>query len=270
MTASSAAIRLPELLAEAHVLADVAGAKILPQFRKALKVENKDRGTGFDPVTAADTAAERAMRQAIRKRFPDHGITGEEYAAHASSSRYTWVLDPIDGTRAFMCGLPTWGVLIGVLDGETPIVGMMDQPYVGDRFWAAGGKAQMRSADGRVRSIKTRKCARLADAVLSATSMQIFSTRTELASFNRLAEATRLLRFGADCYAYCMLAAGHIDLVVEAGLKDVDIVALIPIIEAAGGVVTNWQGGSAASGGQVIASGDPALHEAALAVLAGR
>jgi len=270
MTAPSATVRPSELLTEAHLLADAAGAKILPHFRKALKVENKHKGSGFDPVTIADMAAERAMRQAIRKRFPDHGITGEEYDVHASASRYTWVLDPIDGTRAFMCGLPTWGTLIGLLDGDAPIVGMMDQPYVRERFWAAGGKAQMRAADGRVRPIKTRKCARLADAVLSATSMEIFATKSELAAFNRIGEATRMLRFGADCYAYCMLAAGHIDLVVEAGLKDVDIVALIPIIEAAGGVVTSWNGGSPAAGGQVIACGDPALHKAALAVLAGR
>ena len=160
------ALRASELLETAHALADAAGAKILPHFRKAMAVENKDHGQGFDPVTIADKAAERAMRSHIHALFPEHGILGEEYAAHETASRYRWVLDPIDGTRAFICGFPLWGVLIGLLDGDDAILGMMDQPYTRERFWAVGGKARMRSADGKTRTLKTRACAKLAAAVL--------------------------------------------------------------------------------------------------------
>jgi histidinol phosphatase-like enzyme (inositol monophosphatase family) len=255
------------LLAGAHAIADTAGRRILPYFRKTLAVENKEKSGGFDPVTEADKAAERAMRKEIRARFPEHGITGEEYSAHASQSRYRWVLDPIDGTRAFMCGLPSWGVLIGLLDADAAVLGLMDQPHTRERFWAAGGKAQMRGPDGKLRRLATRPCAKLADAVLSSTSPEMFKTAAETAAFAHLTRDARLTRYGADCYAYAMLAAGHIDLVVEAGLKDVDIVALIPLIEAAGGVVTTWNGGSAISGGNIVASGDRRLHDKVLRVL---
>jgi histidinol phosphatase-like enzyme (inositol monophosphatase family) len=261
MPPAQTSLTAPELLAAAHDLADAAGRRILPYFRKSLAIENKHATGGFDPVTIADKAAERVMRQAIRKRFPDHAITGEEYAPHASASRYRWVLDPIDGTRGFMCGLPTWGTLIGLMDGDMPVLGMMDQPYIRDRFWAARGKAHMRGADGKTRALKTRACATLDLAVLSTTSPEMFKGRGEQALFAGLARGAKMVRYGADCFAYAMLAAGHIDVVCEAGLKDVDIVALIPIIEAAGGRVTTWNGGSAASGGNVIACGDPRLHE---------
>jgi histidinol phosphatase-like enzyme (inositol monophosphatase family) len=257
-----------ELLATAHDLADAAGRRILPYFRKSLAVENKQAGGGFDPVTIADKAAERIMRQAIRKRFPEHAITGEEYAAHDSTSRYRWVLDPIDGTRGFMCGLPTWGTLIGLIDGATPILGMMDQPYMRDRFWAVRGKAQMRGTDGKVRALKTRACASLNQAVLSTTSPEMFKARAEQAIFSKFSADAKLVRYGADCFAYAMLAAGHIDVVMEAGLKEVDIVALIPIIEAAGGRVTSWSGASAVGGGNVLASGDPRLHDKLLRTMA--
>ena len=261
---------LAELLTEAHTLADLAGKKILPHFRKAMTVENKQIDGGFDPVTVADKAAERVMRQAIRKRFPDHAITGEEYGADDSASRYRWVLDPIDGTRAFITGYPLWGVLIGLLDGDTAILGMMDQPYTRERFWAAGARAQMRTIDGNIRTLKTRPCPRLADAVLVSTAPDMFKTGAEQAAFGRVSKAARMTRYGGDCYAYCMLAAGNIDLVIEASLKPVDIVALIPIIERAGGRITTWTGGTAISGGQIVAAGDPRVHEAALTLLAKR
>ncbi len=251
---------MPVLLETAHALADAAGQRILPYFRKALRVENKEQGAGFDPVTEADKAAERVMRKAIRARFPEHGITGEEYSEQASEGRYRWVLDPIDGTRAFMCGLPSWGVLIGLMEHDTAVLGMMDQPHTRERFWATGGKAQMRGPDGRMRRMQTRPCGALADAVLSSTSPEMFKTAREKAAFASLSGQAKLTRYGADCYAYAMLAAGHIDLVVEAGLKEVDIVALIPIIEAAGGVVTTWDGGPAIGGGNIVAAGDPMLH----------
>jgi len=260
---------LPDLLAAAHDLADAAGAKIRPHFRKPRAVENKDRGAGFDPVTEADKAAERAMRSLIRRRFPAHGILGEEYAAHDGAGRYRWVLDPIDGTRAFICGFPLWGVLIGLLDGDDPILGMMDQPYSGERFWAAGTKAHMRDAAGKTRTLKTRDCKRLQDAVLVSTSPDLFQSADEQAAFARVRDTVRMTRYGGDCYAYAMLAAGQIDLVVEAGLKAVDIVALIAIIERAGGRVTTWTGETAIHGGRIVAAGDPRLHEAALRRLAG-
>ncbi len=262
------ALKTAELLTVAHALADLAGAQILPHFRKAMQVENKQQGAGFDPVTVADKSAERAMRQALRKRFPEHGIVGEEFAAHIAESRYRWVLDPIDGTRAFICGFPLWGVLIGLLDGDAALLGMMDQPYTGERFWAAGAKAQMRTANGKIRTLKTRACTKLADAVLVATAPDMFKPGFEQAAFANISQRARMTRFGGDCYAYCMLAAGQIDLVVEAGLKQVDIVALIPIIESAGGRVTAWDGGPAIDGGRIVAAGDPRLHAAVLKLLA--
>ena len=255
------------LLATAHDLADVAGQTILPHFRKTLTVENKHQGTGFDPVTAADKAAERAMRAAIRKRFPEHAITGEEYAAHDSASRYRWVLDPIDGTRGFMCGLPTWGTLIGLLEDGAPILGVMDQPYTRERFWAARSKAHVRGADGKSHALKTRACAALERAVVATTSPEIFTGRSEENAFAAVRGQAKMVRYGTDCYGYAMVAAGHIDLVLEANLKEVDIVALIPIIEAAGGRVTSWAGGPATGGGNVLASGDPKLHERVLRLL---
>lgn len=233
-------------------------------------VENKHRGRGFDPVTAADKAAERTMRALLRDRYPTHGIVGEEYDAHQSDDRYRWVLDPIDGTRAFICGFPLWGVLIGLLDGDEAVLGMMDQPYSRERFWAAGAKAHMRSADDNVRSIKTRACAQLSEAVLVATAPDMFKPGIEQEAFQQVSRSARMTRFGGDCYAYCMLAAGQIDLVVEASLKQVDIVALIPIIERAGGRITTWDGGSAINGGRIVAAGDPRIHEAALKMLAKR
>jgi myo-inositol-1(or 4)-monophosphatase len=264
---SEQALRASDLLVEAHALADLAGARILPHFRKPMQIENKQAGGGFDPVTAADKAAERVMRQALRKRFPGHAIVGEEYAAHISASRYRWVLDPIDGTRAFICGFPLWGVLIGLLDGDDPILGMMDQPYTRERFWAAGGKARMRDASGKTRTLKTRSCSKLSDATLVATAPDMFKSDAEQSAFARVSSGARLTRFGGDCYAYCMLAAGQVDLVVEASLKQVDIVALIPIIESAGGVVTSWDGGTAINGGRIVAAGDPRLHATALKLL---
>ena len=258
---------LADFLAEAHILADLAGAKILPHFRKTMKVENKQQGKGYDPVTIADKAAERVMRQAIRKRFPEHGIIGEEYANRKSTSRYRWVLDPIDGTRAFITGYPLWGILIGLMDGGDAILGMMDQPFTRERFWAAGAKSQMRTADGKTQALKTRTCAKLSDAVLASTTPDMFKTPAEQAAFARVSRAVRMTRFGGDCYAYCMLASGHVDLVVEASLKAVDIVALVPIIERAGGRVTTWDGRPATNGGQIVAAGDPRIHEAALKLL---
>jgi myo-inositol-1(or 4)-monophosphatase len=253
----------------AHTLADAAGAVILPHFRSQLAVENKDTAA-FDPVTVADRDAEAAMRALIRERFPGHGILGEEFGVQAGGEA-TWVLDPVDGTRGFITGLPTWGTLIGLQVGERPLVGVMDQPFVRDRFVGSPLGAEMRSIgpDGVTRRVplRVRPCASLAEAVMSTTSPELFASAADREAFDRLRRPARLVRYGGDCYAYCMLALGLIDLVVESGLKPYDIVALIPIIERAGGVVTSWDGGSAHRGGRVVAAGDRRLHAAALALL---
>lgn len=255
-------------LAAAHDFADLSGPTILPHFRRRITVTNKDGLGGFDPVTAADRAAERTIAKALAARFPDHGIVGEEYGNRRVDARYRWVVDPIDGTKAFILGLPTWGTLIGLLDGDVPVLGLMDQPYTRERFWSTAKGARMRLADGRERSIKTRDCTRLGEAMLSTTSPDLFAQGVEMDTFARMRSVVRMTRYGSDCYAYCLLAAGLIDLVVEAGLKPVDIVPLAPIVEKAGGVVTTWTGGSITDGGRVVASANPKLHDAALTHIA--
>lgn len=256
------------LLACAHSLADASGKAIRPFFRKAIAVDDKGGVAGFDPVTAADRAAERAIARLLALTFPDHGIVGEEYGVVRPDARWRWVIDPIDGTRAFIMGLPTWGTLIGVMDGGEAVLGMMDQPFTGERFWANGAAAYLRTADGKTRKIKTRACADLGQAVFSTTHPDLFATRTERAVHDGVKSAARMTRYGGDCYAYCLLAAGHIDVIVEPGLKPYDIAALVPIIERAGGRVTTWDGGPAAGGGDIVACGDRALHAKVLRVIA--
>jgi len=252
----------------AHVLADLAAAAILPHFRRPLAVANKaDAGADYDPVTVADRAAERAIRAAIAKRFPDHAIVGEEFAPRPGAGSQQWVIDPIDGTRAFIMGSPLWGTLIGLIEGGVPILGLMDQPYTRERFWAAGGKAHGRGPDGKVRRLKTRQCPGLAEAVLSSTHPDLFAARREAAGFARVKRRARMTRYGGDCYGYCLLAAGFVDVVVEAGLKPHDVVALIPIIEGAGGRITTWDNRPALDGGQILAAGDARVHAEALALL---
>ncbi len=246
-------------------LAEVAGEAILPFFRTALAVENKKLKGAFDPVTAADRAAETAMRALIRKHFPAHGIVGEEFDDVKSDAPYTWVLDPIDGTKSFIAGMPVWGTLIGLCKDEMPVYGMMAQPFIRERFTGDGASAKYRGPAGE-RKLMTRKCASLDDALMMTTSPHLFSAE-EKERYDRVEKSVRLPRFGGDCYAYCMVAAGTVDLVIEAGLDAYDIVPLIPIIEGAGGIVTNWQGESAAKGGQIIAAGDKRVHQAALEVL---
>ena len=253
----------------AHALADLSAGAILPYFRKPLAVSNKAGPSGFDPVTAADRAAERAIRKAVLARFPDHGIVGEEYGAVAGKGRYRWVIDPIDGTRAFIMGSPLWGTLIGLMDGASPTLGLMNQPFTAERFWSDGRRAHWRGASGKARSIKTRSCARLADAILTASHPDLFASADEAARFNAVRSRVRMTRYGGDCYGYCLLAAGFVDLIIEAGLKTYDIVALVPIIEAAGGIVTTWDGGPASEGGRIVAAGDSRLHQEALAILRG-
>ena len=246
-------------------LANVAGEAVMPFFRTTIGVEDKGGGRRFDPVTAADHAGEAAMRQLIKATFPGHGIVGEEFGSESADAEYVWVLDPIDGTRGFITGLPTWGTLIGLLKGGAPVYGIMSQPFTKERFFGDGGSARYRGPLGD-RRLRVRSCASLGQAVMSSTSPRIFLGK-ELEVFEAIEDAVRHTRYGGDCYAYCMLAAGQIDLVIETDLKPYDIVALIPVVEGAGGVITDWNGGPAAHGGRVIAAGDRRIHAAALEML---
>src|SRR5437868_2123255 len=214
-------------------LATAAGDAILPFFRTSLSIEDKGRGGAFDPVTAADRAAESAMRALIRRTFPEHGIMGEEFGTERAEAEYVWVLDPIDGTKSFISSMPAWGTLIALTRFGEPVFGMMHQPFMAERFSGDGGAAQYRGPAGK-RDLRVRSCARLADAVLYTTSPLLMS-EADRASFRKVETAVRLSRYGGDCYAYCMLAAGHVDLVIETELKPHDVLALIPIVTGAGG-----------------------------------
>lgn len=258
---------LDGLVAFAERLADAAGSAIRPHFRAAAEPHNKAAdGNPFDPVTLADREAETAMRRLIAAYYPEHKVYGEEEGGALSDERPTWVLDPIDGTRAFILGLPMWGTLIALDLGSGPVLGIMDQSFTGERFIGHDGAAHLIHG-GRKRRLSTRRCGDLSQAMLAATSPDMFTAPEEQKGFSALKAKVRLTRFGCDCYAYTMLAMGLIDLVVEANLRPFDIQALIPIIEGAGGVVTNWTGESARHGGRILAAGDPVLHAAALAVL---
>ncbi len=257
---------MDELLHFADHLADASGSAIRPYFRQPFLADDKSGGTNFDPVTAADREAEAAIRSLIEERYPDHGIFGEELGFRPGSAGLTWVIDPIDGTKAFVTGMPLGGTLIAVYNGQVPILGIMDQPYLGERFIGSRFGARMRLAASEY-TLRVRRCAGLEQAFLQCTHPDMFETRAEAAAFAALRTRTRLTRYSGDCYAYCMLAHGLIDLVVETGLKPYDIQAVIPIIEAAGGVVSDWRGGNPARGGQVIAAGDSRLHREALGIL---
>lgn len=249
----------------ADALADAARDAILPHFRARLDVENK-LGDGFDPVTVADRASERAMRDLLDRHVPEDGILGEEYGTKPGTNGRRWVLDPIDGTRAFIAGLPTWTVLIALeVSGETQ-VGVIDQPHTGERFrgWP-GGAELVRS--GATAPLSTRRDARLDTAILATTDPYLFEG-DERDVFEAVRDRCRLCRFGYDAYAYAMLAAGGIDLVIESGLQPYDVQALIPVVRGAGGVITSWKGGAAGEGGQVIAAANADLHAAALEFLA--
>lgn len=256
-----------QIIETAHEMADAARKVILPLFRDAGTIADNKRVAGFDPVTEADRAAERAMREVLARRRPGDGIFGEEYGASAGHSGLTWILDPIDGTRAFLCGAPSWGVLIGLSDGTAMRYGMIDQPYIGERFEGGLGRAQLTAPAG-TRALGARRGVALDQATLMTTFPEI-GTADEALAFRRVADRVRLTRYGMDCYAYALLALGHVDLVIEAGLHSYDIAGPMAVVEAAGGIVTDWRGGSAMAGGQVIAAATPELHAAALALLAG-
>jgi len=247
-------------------LATASGETILPFFRTALSVENKKAG-GFDPVTAADRAAEQAMRALIRRHFPEHGILGEEYGSERTDAEYVWVLDPIDGTKSFIAGMPAWGTLIGLMRFGEPVFGMMHQPFIRERFTGDGGAARYRGPAGN-RDLSVRACKSIDDALLFTTS-PLLMNEADRACFARVEKAAKLSRYGGDCYAYCMLAAGQIDLIIETEIKPHDIVPLIPIITGAGGILTTWENGPAQDGGRIVVAGDARVHQAAMGILKG-
>jgi histidinol phosphatase-like enzyme (inositol monophosphatase family) len=249
----------------AHMLADAAGAAILPYFRRSdLSAENKLK-EGFDPVTVADRAAEMTMRAILAEHRPQDGIWGEEFGQTPGTSGRTWVLDPIDGTRGFISGTPTWGVLIALSDDSGPFLGIVDQPYTGERFVGSADGAEMTGPLGS-QPLQTRTIRVLDQAVLFTTFPEV-GTPQERAGFEQVAKQVKLTRYGMDCYAYALLAAGQVDLVIEAGLNAYDIQGPIAVIHAAGGIVTDWQGGPAHDGGRTLAAANPQIHSAALEIL---
>ncbi len=246
-----------------------AGPATLAHFRRPLDVTNKKADAGaYDPVTEADREAERVMRDLIAARYPGHGVFGEEHGYEPGSSPLTWVIDPIDGTRAFITGQVHWGILVGLYDGEKPVLGGMHQPFTGEVFLGGPGGAHLERAGVRT-PLMVRPCPTLDEAVLCCTTPNMFKQAGELEAFEALTARVRLRRFGGDCYSYCMLAHGLTDLVVEADLQPYDVQGLIPVVQAAGGVITGWRGESAAHGGRVVAAGDARTHAAALEFLAG-
>ena len=256
---------MDDLIAAAEAAADLAGTAILPHYRRGVGADLKGDNS---PVTVADRAAEATMRDYLARRFPDHGILGEEGGLDRPSARLRWVLDPVDGTRAFITGRPTFGVLVALMDGPVPILGVIDQPVTGERWVGAVGRAtRFRGAHGRA---GCRACPGLDAAELSCTAPEIF-TQAQTAAWRRLQAATRRTSWGGDCYAYGLLALGGIDVIAEPGLQVWDWAALVPIIEGAGGRVTDWAGQPLHPDGDgcTLAVGDPALLPAAVELLSG-
>jgi myo-inositol-1(or 4)-monophosphatase len=247
-----------------------SGEIALRWFRQELFADDKGGEFGYDPVTEADRGVEDLLRSALMHRYPDHQVKGEERGITGPDGRYRWVIDPIDGTKAFVSGVPMWGTLVGLLDDGAPVAGWLHQPYLEETFCAVGGAGTLRSGrHAEPVPLRARNTTRLDEAVLYSTHDSMFRDAGPAAAYQRLRDAVRLQRWGGDCYAYGLLAIGHVDLVVENGLNDYDIVALIPIVEAAGGVVTTIDGGSAADGGFVVAAATPELHEQAVVTLRG-
>jgi myo-inositol-1(or 4)-monophosphatase len=258
-----------ELLKVANEAADAARVVTLAYFRGSnLDTESK-LDQGFDPVTIADRGAEKAMRAVIERLRPDDAIEGEEFGPKEGTSGLTWVLDPIDGTRGFISGTPTWGVLLAVRCDTQVHLGMIDQPYIGERFIGGCGKAEVVGPHG-VQALRAKVAC---DAAVPLKTAIVFTTFPEVgtleerAGFEAVAEKCQLTRFGMDCYAYALLAVGQIDLVIESGLQPYDILGPLGVVEASGGLVTDWQGGSALKGGRVIAAANADVHAAALEIL---
>ena len=254
-----------DIIATAAELADAARAATLLHFRRTDLAADTKEAERFDPVTVADRLSEERMRAILKRRRPQDGILGEEFGAEAGTSGLTWVLDPIDGTRGYLSGTPTWGVLISVRDAAGPIYGIIDQPYIRERFEGGLGRAEVNGPSGRA-VLRARGPRPLSEAILFSTFPEV-GTAEEEAAFRRVSRSVRLTRYGTDCYGYALVAAGTVDLVIEAGLQAYDVQAPIAVIEAAGGVMTDWEGNPCPEGGRVLAAANPEIHAAALALL---
>ncbi|MDA1076625.1 MAG: histidinol-phosphatase [Proteobacteria bacterium] len=261
------AAQISEMLSFARKVAVQAGAATLQYFRTSLDVQNKLADGRFDPVTQADRAAENVIRQAVEQTYPEHGIYGEEFGYQAGNG-LTWVIDPIDGTRAFMSGMVHWGVLLGLFDGQKPVLGVMVQPFTGEVFSGDSLHAWYES-DAQQSVMQVRKCPHLDQAVLASCGPQYMKPGVEREAFARLESAAMMTRYGGDCYLYAMLAMGHLDVVVDANLNAYDVQALIPIIRGAGGVATTWSGDDPSMGGSFLASGNKVIHQQALKIISG-
>lgn len=264
-TISDAAENIARRAAILPSLADAASTKTLAHFRRAFDIADKSDGTDrqhFDPVTVADREAEAAIRQGIEAAFPEDRIIGEEFDDRDGTSDYSWVIDPIDGTRAYVCGAPTWGTLIAVMAGNRSVAGMMDQPFTRERFIGWEHETWYKRSDDAPVALRTSQRTELSEAYFATTAPELFAAALgETEAFATVRAATKQVRYGLDCYAYCLVASGTIDVVVEAGLNSYDIAALVPIIEGAGGIVTTWSGAAPENGGQIAASANAALHE---------
>ena len=254
------------LLDFAVELAEAAGPIALRYFRAPLDVYNKLAGGGFDPVTRADREVEAFIRDAIAQRFPDHAILGEEHGRRPGTGAWEWVIDPIDGTRSFISGSPAWGTLVGIMHDQRPIAGVVHVPYLRESFCGGPSGAWMQR-DGLRTGLRTRPTAALAEAILYCTHPATFTDDEDSRAFARVAARCRLLRYGGDCYSYCMLALGQVDLIIEGSLQPYDIIPIIPIVTAAGGVISNARGETAQHGGVIVAASNAALHQQALALM---
>ena len=247
-------VEIAELTAFAITLAHVSGAAILPYFRQPLSVDNK-LAEGWDPVTEGDRAAERVIREHIEKQYPTHGIIGEEFSTKQGTSAYTWVLDPIDGTRAFVVGMLSWATLIGLYKDGKPFLGLMHQPFVGDLFYGSAEASYLRHA-GVTRQIKCAAPKPLSQALAGTTSPHLYDPNS---GFDTLRQKVKMMRYGFDCYSFALLASGGLDIAMDPNLQIYDIAALIPIMQGAGAVVGSWTDNDPAQGGNVICASSQAL-----------
>ncbi len=258
-----------KLISFANRLADASGAVIRPFFRQRMDVAHKPGAHAFDPVTEADKGAERAIRAIIDRDRPQDAILGEEYGekpAGLSADKWRWVLDPVDGTRSFITGRHEWGSLIALEHDGVPVLGILDQPVLGERFIGVNGRSHL-VQDGTRTPLKVRECAALKDAILCATDPSAYMSVEQQAAFARVKAQARMTRYHGDCYLFALLAMGFVDIIIEAGFKRWDAAALIPLVEGAGGIMTAWDGGSAISGETILACGDRRIHEDAMKLL---
>jgi myo-inositol-1(or 4)-monophosphatase len=254
-----------ELTNFAVTLARASEAEILPYFRRNTAIETKPH-VDWDPVTEGDKAGERIIRKMIEERFPDHGINGEEYGIRHGKSGFTWVLDPIDGTRSFVCGMPTWATLIGLCFEGKPVVGVMNQPFVGDLYYG-NPQGAWNNYRGTIEPITARKGVDISNAAAGTTAPELYRSEKDQRAFQTLRKSVKLMRYGGDAYFFSVLAAGHLDIALDAGLQAYDIAALIPIIEGAGGAVGSWSGSVPAEGGNIICAGSERLLKEAIEVM---